>query len=102
LDEAQRKRFAAETRTDEEVRTMVITWEDAIAESEARGEALGRLRAMRDDILRVLHRRLKSVPTSVREKLDAVEDSERLEEIFDQALTVNSVDELHLEDESST
>jgi len=100
LDEAQTERFVAETRKDEEVRKMVITWEETLAEREARGEARG-LEAMRNSILRVLQRRLALVPAFVREKLDAIRSVDRLEEILDQALTVSSVDELRLDGETS-
>lgn len=80
---------------------MVITWEETIAASEARGEARG-LQAMRNSILLVLNRRLKSVPGFVRQKLDAIQSVERLEEILDQALTVNSVTELVLDGEQAS
>jgi len=79
---------------------MVITWEETLAEREARGEARG-LEAMRNSILRVLQRRLALVPAFVREKLDAIRSVDRLEEILDQALTVSSVDELRLDGETS-
>ncbi|HEX9734925.1 MAG TPA: hypothetical protein VGG06_23375 [Thermoanaerobaculia bacterium] len=109
LDEAQRRRFVAETRKDEEVRKMVITWEETLAEREARGvargvalgEARGLLEATRKSVLRVLQRRFTSVPATVSEKLDAIGSVERLEGILDQALTVRSLDELSLDDEKS-
>ena len=85
---------------------MVITWEETIAASEAkgeaRGEARGGLEAMRNSILRVLDRRLGSVPSDLRQKLDGIGSVERLEEILDQALTVSSVEELGLEPEPSS
>lgn len=68
---------------------MVITWEDALVEREARGL----IRA----ILRVLKRRLKTVPASVGAKLDSIRSLERLEQILDQAAVVRSVDELVLD-----
>ena len=102
LDEAEAERYAAEVAKEdnEEVREMVITWEETIAASEARGEARG-LEAMRNSILRVLDRRLGSVPSDLRQKLDGIGSVERLEEILDQALTVSSVEELGLEPEPS-
>ncbi len=94
LDEVQAERFAAETRKadNQEVREMVITWEETLAASKAEGEA-----AMRRSIQRVLQQRLQSVPAFVRERLDAIHNVERLEEIHDQALTVNSANELVLD-----
>ena len=79
---------------------MVITWEETLAASKAEGEAKGEAKgeaAMRRSIQRVLQRRLQSVPAFVRERLDAIHNVERLEEILDQALTVNSVNELVLD-----
>ncbi len=75
LDEAQAERFAAETKKEEnkELREMVITWEDTIAASEAKGktigEVIGLLAATRKSILRVLQLRLKSVPASLRSRM---------------------------------
>jgi hypothetical protein len=102
LDELETERYAAELdkQENEEVREMVITWEETLAASKAEGVAEG-LVAMRNSIVRVLSRRFGSVPAYLRQKLDAIRSVERLEEIHDQALTVNSVDELVLEDEPS-
>ena len=72
---------------------MVITWEDTLAARQAEGVAEGLVTA----ILRVLKRRLKTVPAFVRQKLEAIQSRERLEELLDQAVVVNSVDELVLE-----
>ncbi len=69
--------------------------------SEARGEARGVL-AMRKSIVRVLDRRLESVPAFVRQRLEEIRSLERLEEILDQALTASSVDELALDCEPSS
>ena len=46
-------------------------------------------------------RRFTSVPASIRDRLDAIGSVERLEKILDQSLTVSSVDELRLDDETS-
>ncbi len=111
MDEAQAERFAVEAAKDdnEEVQEMVITWEETLADREARGEARGVtrgvargfLQATRHNILRVLNRRLKSVPAFVSQKLEAIRSIERLEEILDQALSVDSVNELGLDREPS-
>ena len=99
LNEAETERYRAElTKQDnEEVREMVITWEETLAAREARGEARGLVAS----IMRVLNRRLGSAPAFVRQKLDAIDSLERLEEVLDQALTVSSVDELVFEEEPS-
>ena len=99
LNEAETERYRAElTKQDnEEVREMVITWEETLAAAEDRGVLI----ATRNSVMRVLSRRFGSVPTFVRQKLDAIRSVERLEEIHDHALTVSSVDELVFEDEPS-
>jgi hypothetical protein len=107
LDQAEAERYAVEVAKEDnaEVRDMVITWEETLAASEARGEARGEakgLSAMRNSILRVLERRLGSVPDSVRKKLGGVRSIERLEQILDQALTVRAAEELVLAPESSS
>ena len=111
LDEAQTRRYEAvlEQEGNKEVRDMVITWEDALASSRAEGKTEGKtegkaegraegfIEATRSHIVRVLERRLKTVPAFVGEKLDAIRSLKRLEEILDQAVVVSSVDELVLE-----
>ena len=57
----------------------------------------GVVETMRSSILRVLKRRLESVPAFVREKLDAIQSPELLEEVLDQAAVARSIDELVLE-----
>jgi hypothetical protein len=110
LDDAEAERYHAELdkQDNEEVREMVITWEETLAASKAEGEARGEARgeakglvAMRNSVIRVLNRRLGSVPAFVRHKLDGIDSLERLEEILDQALTVSSVDELVFDPEPS-
>ncbi len=95
LNEADAARFAAEVEreSNKEIQGMVITWEDALAASKTEGKA----EAARNHILRILQRRLDSVPSFVRTKLDAIDNVERLEEILDQAIVVSSADELVLE-----
>ena len=91
LDEAEAARFAAEVEreSNKEVQAMVITWEDALAANTAE--------TTRSHIVRILQRRLRSVPSFVRTKLDAIDSVERLEEILDQAIVANSAEELVLE-----
>jgi hypothetical protein len=106
LNDAETERYHAELneQDNEEVREMVITWEETLAASEAKGKTEGEARglvAMRNSILRVLSRRFGSAPADLRQKLDAIHSVERLEEIHDQALTVSSVDELVFEEEPS-
>jgi hypothetical protein len=99
LDEAQAERFAAEVakQGNEEVREMVITWEETIAANRAEGKAEGKAEGLVEAILRVLDRRLESVPAVVGQKLSSIRSLERLERILDQAAVVGSVDELVLD-----
>ncbi len=123
LSDTEAERFAVEVaqESNEEVRDMVITWEDALAasktegivegkaegivegkaegivEGKAEGIVEGKVEAARNYILRILQRRLSSVPSSVETRLRAIDSLERLEEILDQAIIARSVDELSLE-----
>ncbi|MEE8523365.1 MAG: hypothetical protein V3T72_05495, partial [Thermoanaerobaculia bacterium] len=99
LDETEAERYAAEVKreSNKEVRHMVITWEDALAASKTEGKAEGKAEAARSHILRILRRRLSSVPSFVEAKLGAIDSVERLEEILDQAIVVSSTEELVLE-----
>jgi anti-sigma-K factor RskA len=94
LDEGQAERFAAEVAKEgnEEVREMVITWEETLAANRAEGIAA----ATRNHILRILKQRFEPVPALVRQKLEAIQSLERLEGILDQAVVVRSVDDLVL------
>ncbi len=97
------RRFAAEAQTHKEVRNMIITWEEALAaeraEGEARGVTEGELRAKRADIAFLLSHRFGSgrVPPEVEKRLGSITDLERLQGILEQALSVDSLDQLSLE-----
>ncbi len=99
LDESEAVRFAAEVEleSNKEVQHMVITWEDALAASKDEGKAEGKAEAARSHIVRILRRRLSSVPSFVEARLGAIDSVERLEKILDQAIVVSSADELVLE-----
>ncbi len=95
LDEVEAMRYTAEVEQEanKEVQNMVITWEDALAASKDEGKA----EAARSYIIRILRRRLSSVPSFVEAKLATIDSAERLEKILDQAMVVSSADELVLE-----
>ncbi len=99
LGETEGAHFAAEVEqeSNKEIQHMVITWEDALAASKGEGKAEGKAEAARSHIVRILQRRLSSVPSFVAAKLGAIDSVERLEEILDQAIVVSSADELVLE-----
>ncbi len=104
LDQAEAERYAAEVakQDNEEIREMIITWEQTLAASKAEGEAKGVAKGVRNSILRILERRLESVPAWVRQKLDGIRSVERLEEILGQALTVRAADELTFDPKPSS
>ena len=87
LDEAEAERYAAEVNSEdnEEVREMVITWEETIAASKAEGEATLLLRQFR--------RKFGPPDPSVEERLKSA-DAEQLLEWGDRFVTANTPDEV--------
>ncbi len=101
LKPEEQRRFEAEIERDrnKEVRDMVITWEDALADSEARGVQLGMEQGIRQGkaalLKRQLRRRSGELPKWVDERLERgsleeleiwaerVLDAKRLEDVFD-------------------
>jgi flagellar biosynthesis/type III secretory pathway protein FliH len=81
--------------------TMRELFADAIEQGMAQGMARGmteglergKIDARRDDILRILTRRLGPVALALQETLLRVDDAARLDTLFDAALTVASLDE---------
>lgn len=122
LDEDEALRFAAELEreTAKEVREMAITWEETLAEREAkglaegliegeikgevrgevRGEARGKLEGVRQAICLLMKHRCNLTPAEedlLADKLQAVSDLHRLYEILEQAGDARSLDDLDLE-----
>jgi len=58
-----------------------------------RGVAQGRESERRDAVLDALDRRFRLLPVAVKERLARVEDLQQLKELFDSALSANSLDE---------
>ncbi len=98
LDEAEEQRFKAEMEREvnKEVREMVVTWEEALAESRAEGETRGRARAAQDADLRVAERRFGPLPQAFEERIHAIRDLDRLYRILDRILEASSIDEIDL------
>jgi len=97
LDSAQEKRYRELVRLEgKEVQEMVITWEDALAEREARGEARGQLKATRGAIVLLARHRHGELPDGFEEKLASIESLRRLYEILEQVSDVASLKELDL------
>src|SRR5262249_31567526 len=82
-----RARFEAALDSDAEVKTMVVTWKEALAESEARGEARGgargKVEATGDAIEVMVRHRCGSVPDRVKERLATISELPRLNELLE-------------------
>ncbi|MCP4656914.1 MAG: hypothetical protein GY856_16000 [bacterium] len=101
----------------EEVKKMLLTWDEALAESkaqgmalgktegmalgrvegEARGEARGEVNQAREAVLLVARHRWGSLPNDFAAKLESINELDRLHEIMEQALEVQSLDEVDLD-----
>lgn len=115
LTPEEKARFDAEMAKDvnKEVRAMVLTWEEAMAESEAKGlemglargrvegraegEVEGKIAATRQAIVLLLKRRWASVPNEFVARLDTIDDLTHLYEILEQAMDARSVADLDLD-----
>ena len=79
---------------------MVITWEDALEERETKGRTEGRtegkLEASRDAIVLLAKHRHGQLPEAFEEKLEAIDDLDRLHQILEQVSDVSSLEELDL------
>jgi hypothetical protein len=102
LDEEDRYQ-ELERQEGKEVREMVITWEDALEErktiDEARGEARGEakaLKALRRAIMMVAKHRPGSLSPNFEDKLTAINDLGRLDEILDQVEEAESIQDVDL------
>ena len=76
---------------------MVLTWQEQVAASEARGKTLGKVEEARNTVLLVVEHRWGSPPDDFVAKLEAIGDLDRLHGIMEQALKVSSVDEIDLD-----
>ncbi len=111
LTEREQQRFVAELARAEnkEVREMVVTWEEALAESRAEGESHGRVegraegraegeaRAKQEDLLLVARHRLTSMPADFEDKIRGISDLERLNDLLERLIKTESIDDLDLQ-----
>lgn len=67
-----------------------------IQEGEERGEKRGELRAKRETVLKLLQLRFESIPPSVVKKIKSVRSVDRLNALFDQAATAESISEIEI------
>jgi hypothetical protein len=77
----------------EEVRAMAITAHQA---SVNEGRRKGALQARQEDILETIQTRFQTVPSLVSEKIKTIKSMARLKRIFNQCLTVDSLDEIKI------
>ncbi len=98
--EEQRFKVEMEREVNKEVREMVVTWEEALAEREARGKAtgrsLGQVEAAQGADLRAAVRRFGPLPQAFEDRIHAIRDLERLYQILDQILEAESIGEIDL------
>ncbi len=102
LNEVEERRFKAEMEREvnKEVREMVVTWEEALAEREAAGENRGRAEgeaiAKQDDILLVAKHQFHDLPSGFENTIRAVSDLGRLNDLFEQVLKTESLEDVDL------
>jgi hypothetical protein len=88
----------------EEVEAMAVTWEEALAEREAigeakglaEGEAKGKLIATRQAITLLAKHCFRSLPAGFEEQLEAIDDLGRLYEILEQVHEARTIEELSI------
>jgi hypothetical protein len=80
----------------EEVEAMAVTWEEALAEREAIGEAKGKLIATRQAITLLAKHCFRSLPAGFDEQLEAIDDLGRLYEILEQVHEARTIEELSI------
>lgn len=111
LSENEEERFTAELEREanKEVRDMVVTWEEALAESraeglaegrtegKAEGEALGQLEAARKAILVLASRCHREIPPGFEETIRVMDDIDRLYRILERIVDAPSIAELDLD-----
>lgn len=73
---------------------MVVTWEEALAEREAEGKAEGRIEAVRENIVLTADVRHGSTPSDFRQRLEAIDDFDRLQGILEQVIKARSLDDV--------
>ena len=90
-----------ERRQIEEVRDMKQTIAEYYIQQgeergEKRGEKRGVLRAKREAVLKFLRFRFDSIPPAIEKKIKSVRRVDRLDAVFDQATTINSISEIEI------
>ncbi len=103
LNDEENTRFTRELEQGKrkEVQKMVLTWQEALAESITQGESQGwtrgRVAEAREAVVLVVRNKWGSPPNGFVAKLEAIDDLDRLHEIMEQALNVHSLDEINLD-----
>ncbi len=95
LDKDETARFDAEVRREErqEVGKMIQTFSEALADSKAEGEAKG----VRGAIVLLARSFHKILPAGFEEKLNAINNLDRLYQIMEQIPRVRSLEEIAFE-----
>jgi len=81
----------------EEVREMVMTSAQALRnEGKKEGRKEGALETQRENILEAIQARFQTVPSSLSRRIKTIKNMARLERIFHQCLTTDSLDEIEI------
>lgn len=75
---------------------VFLTWEEALEAAEKYGEALGRLKVERQTLRRLLRHRFGAEADQLEDRLEAIDDPEQLQKLFDQAIEASSLEEVEL------
>ena len=70
-----------------------MAWEGGLAEGVAKGRAIERVKSRAGSVIRVLSRRFRTVSKPVKDKVCSITDTDRLDELMDQAVDCRSLDE---------
>lgn len=91
LGDDEKRRYAAEVANHKEIREMAVTWEEALAEREAKGA--------QDAIWLLMKHRFRPEAadlTRLREELHAISNLDRLHRILERASTADRIEDVDL------
>ena len=71
-----------------------VLWEEGRAEGKAEGKAEGESKGKRETLLRQLRRKFGALPPEVEQRIQALTDIPRLDDLLDRILTAGSIEEM--------
>ena len=99
LDERETAEYERlrELAANREVKTMEMTWAERMeAEYTRKGVEQGKIEALRQVVLQLLGRRFGSVPETVRQTVEAINETKPLNDLAEKVLDVSSIEEMGL------